>query len=70
MWPYCFALIISGNKLDVKFYYDLRFLHRDAVMLARLRLSPMDPVLHELVASWAASLARDGNFESAAKWYV
>jgi len=43
---------------------------RDAVCLARVRLSPTDPVLHTLFTSWAAHLFKDGNYELAAKWLV
>jgi len=52
--------------------YDECFMstYRDAVCLARVRLSPLDPVLHKLFTSWAAYLSKDGNYELAAKWLV
>jgi len=42
---------------------------REAVCLARVRLSPSDPVLRKLFTSWASLLSKDGNYELAAKWY-
>lgn len=41
---------------------------RDAICLARVRLSPFDPTLRDLYATWGNLLARDGNYELAAKW--
>ena len=38
--------------------------------MAQVRLSPSDPVLKQLFTSWASNLAKDGNYELAAKWYL
>ena len=37
--------------------------------LARVRLSPLDPVLEDLYTDWSEQLMRDGAYEQAAKWY-
>jgi hypothetical protein len=44
--------------------------YRDAVCLAQVRLGLHDPVLKQLFASWAVNLAKEGNYELAAKWFV
>ena len=41
---------------------------REAVALARVRLSPLDPVLEDLYTDWSEQLMRDGAYEQAAKW--
>lgn len=43
---------------------------REAIALAKVRLSPLDPALEELYTLWAQQLTKDGNYEQAAKWYV
>ncbi|XP_070554700.1 gem-associated protein 5-like [Ptychodera flava] len=43
---------------------------KEAVALAKVRLSPSDPVLIELYQTWASQLENDGNFEFAAKCYL
>jgi hypothetical protein len=43
---------------------------REAIALAKVRLSPIDPVLEDLYTLWAHQLTKDGNFEQAAKWLV
>lgn len=42
--------------------------YKDAVCLARMRLSPTDPKLREIYTRWAGILAKDSNLEVAAKW--
>ena len=49
--------------------FFLSFLRREAVALARVRLSPLDPVLEDLYTDWSEQLMRDGAYEQAAKWY-
>lgn len=46
------------------------FCIREAIALAKVRLSPIDPVLEDLYTLWAHQLTKDGNFEQAAKWLV
>lgn len=46
------------------------FYIREAIALAKVRLSPIDPVLEDLYTLWAHQLTKDGNFEQAAKWLV
>jgi gem associated protein 5 len=41
---------------------------REAIALAKVRLSPFDPVLEDLYTLWAQQLTKDGNYEQAAKW--
>ncbi|XP_064609337.1 gem-associated protein 5-like [Liolophura sinensis] len=43
---------------------------REAVALAKLRLSPLDPAHEELYATWGQQLTKEGHFEQAAKCYV
>ncbi|XP_077983936.1 gem-associated protein 5-like [Glandiceps talaboti] len=43
---------------------------KEAVAVAKVRLSPSDPVLCELYQTWAVQLENDGNFEQAAKCYL
>lgn len=43
---------------------------RDAICLARVRLPPSDPILHDLFLTWGNHMAKDGNYELAAKWLV
>ncbi|XP_046573518.1 uncharacterized protein LOC124281630 isoform X1 [Haliotis rubra] len=45
-------------------------LFKEAVALARMRLSPLDPVLEDLYMEWAQMLMKDGNYEQAAKCYL
>ncbi|XP_013417476.1 gem-associated protein 5 [Lingula anatina] len=45
-------------------------LFREAVALAKLRLSPSDPLLSSLQESWGRHLAKDGSYEQAAKCYL
>ncbi|XP_071951268.1 gem-associated protein 5-like [Antedon mediterranea] len=40
---------------------------REAISLARVRLSPLDPVLKDLYTKWAKVLESEGNYEQAAK---
>ena len=41
---------------------------RDALCVARARLSPLDPIFDELLPKWGQHQARDMNLELAAKW--
>ena len=43
-------------------------LFREAIALAKVRLSPLDPVLFDLYSTWARKLETDNSFEQAAKW--
>ncbi|XP_061659471.1 gem-associated protein 5 [Syngnathoides biaculeatus] len=45
-------------------------LHREAIALAKARLSDDDPVVKELYTSWAVTLEKDGHFSAAAKCYI
>ncbi|KAH9499455.1 Gem-associated protein 5 [Bulinus truncatus] len=45
-------------------------LFREAVSLARIRLSPVDPLLEDLYTEWGQNLMKDGQFEQAAKCYL
>ncbi|XP_060078827.1 uncharacterized protein LOC132558299 [Ylistrum balloti] len=45
-------------------------LFKEAIALAKVRLSPFDPVLEELYTLWAQQLTRDGNYEQAAKCHL
>uniref|UniRef100_A0A8C9WTS1 Gem nuclear organelle associated protein 5 n=1 Tax=Scleropages formosus TaxID=113540 RepID=A0A8C9WTS1_SCLFO len=45
-------------------------LFREAIALAKARLQPEDPVLGELYTSWAALLAKDGHYATAARCYL
>nr|XP_060621501.1 gem-associated protein 5 isoform X2 [Anolis sagrei ordinatus] len=43
---------------------------REAIVIAKARLRPEDPVLKELYTSWAAVLEKDGHYSLAAKCYL
>ncbi|KAK7097810.1 uncharacterized protein [Littorina saxatilis] len=45
-------------------------LFREAVALARVRLSPLDPVLEDLYTEWSQQLMLEGAYEQAAKCYL
>jgi len=62
-WQCCLVVYLWYSERSV-------WMCRDAVCLARVRLSPSDPVLHKLFTSWAVHLSKDGNYELAAKWLV
>ncbi|KAM6984625.1 gem-associated protein 5 [Aplochiton taeniatus] len=63
--------LLSINKL----YEAIHLLHsqqlyREALLLAKARLQPEDPVLINLFTSWAAVLEKDGHLATAAKCYL
>ncbi|XP_061473449.1 gem-associated protein 5 isoform X2 [Rhineura floridana] len=43
---------------------------REAIVIAKARLRPEDPVLKDLYTSWAAVLEKDGHYSMAAKCYL
>ncbi|KAL4230770.1 Gem-associated protein 5 [Mactra antiquata] len=45
-------------------------LFKEAIALAKARLSPLDPALEELYTLWAQQLTKDGNYEQAAKCHL
>uniref|UniRef100_A0A8C0UFD6 Gem nuclear organelle associated protein 5 n=1 Tax=Cyanistes caeruleus TaxID=156563 RepID=A0A8C0UFD6_CYACU len=51
--------------LKVNNYYRL-----EAIVMAKARLRPEDPVLKDLYTSWAALLEKDGHYSMAAKCYL
>ncbi|KAM9373511.1 gem-associated protein 5 [Phaethornis superciliosus] len=44
--------------------------YREAIVIAKARLRPEDPVLKELYTTWAALLEKDGHYSMAAKCYL
>lgn len=44
------------------------FAFREAIVVAKARLRPEDPVLKDLYLSWGSILERDGHYAIAAKW--
>ncbi|XP_019361637.1 PREDICTED: gem-associated protein 5 isoform X2 [Gavialis gangeticus] len=44
--------------------------YREAVVIAKARLRPEDPVLKDLYTTWAANLEEDGHYSMAAKCYL
>uniref|UniRef100_A0A8C8VFV3 Gem nuclear organelle associated protein 5 n=1 Tax=Pelusios castaneus TaxID=367368 RepID=A0A8C8VFV3_9SAUR len=44
--------------------------YREAIVIAKARLRPEDPVLKDLYTSWAAVLEKDGHYSTAAKCYL
>ncbi|NWI84125.1 GEMI5 protein, partial [Dryoscopus gambensis] len=44
--------------------------YREAIVMAKARLRPEDPILKELYTSWAALLEKDGHYSMAAKCYL
>lgn len=55
--PLCYLLIVAFVCPN-----------REAVALARVRLSPLDPVLEDLYTEWSQQLMLEGAYEQAAKW--
>ena len=53
--------------LFVDFAYFL--LDREAIALAKVRLSSRDPILIELYRQWGEKQIAEGCYENAAKWY-
>uniref|UniRef100_A0A663F2C2 Gem nuclear organelle associated protein 5 n=1 Tax=Aquila chrysaetos chrysaetos TaxID=223781 RepID=A0A663F2C2_AQUCH len=51
--------------LKVNHFYRL-----EAIVIAKARLRPEDPVLRDLYTSWAALLEKDGHYSMAAKCYL
>lgn len=47
---------------------SFRLFLREAIALAKARLSAEDPLLRDLYTCWAAVLEKDGHLSSAAKW--
>lgn len=45
-------------------------MYREAIALAKVRLSPLDPVLFDLYSAWARKLETENSFEQAAKCYL
>ncbi|XP_074619191.1 gem-associated protein 5-like isoform X2 [Acropora palmata] len=45
-------------------------MYREAISLAKVRLSPLDPLLFELYSAWARKLETENSFEQAAKCYL
>ena len=47
------------------------FVHcREAIALAKVRLTSSDPVLLDTYSSWARKLENEYSYELAAKWYA
>ncbi|XP_074865401.1 gem-associated protein 5 [Carettochelys insculpta] len=44
--------------------------YREAIVIAKARLRPEDPVLKDLYTNWAALLEKDGHYSTAAKCYL
>uniref|UniRef100_A0A8B9D209 Gem nuclear organelle associated protein 5 n=1 Tax=Anser cygnoides TaxID=8845 RepID=A0A8B9D209_ANSCY len=51
--------------LKVNHFYRL-----EAIVIAKARLRPEDPILRDLYTSWAALLEKDGHYSMAAKCYL
>ncbi|GFS10719.1 gem-associated protein 5 [Elysia marginata] len=50
--------------------FQRHHLYREAVSLAKVRLSPIDPLLENLYLEWGGQLMKDGQFEQSAKCYL
>uniref|UniRef100_A0A4W3I1A9 Gem-associated protein 5-like n=1 Tax=Callorhinchus milii TaxID=7868 RepID=A0A4W3I1A9_CALMI len=59
LWVLCMLLLFDGCPR-----------YREAIAIAKARLPPTDPLISELLGSWAASLAKDGHYSVAAKCYL
>lgn len=44
--------------------------YREAIVIAKARLRPEDPILKDLYTTWAALLEKDGHYSMAAKCYL
>ena len=66
-WPFALCKIHISIVILIIYQYVL-FFFREAIALAKVRLSPLDPALEELYTLWAHQLTKDGNYEQAAKW--
>ena len=56
------------TKFSTFYQFTIFVLFREAIALAKVRLSPLDPVLFDLYSAWARKLETDNAFEQAAKW--
>ena len=64
--PQVISALYDKIMLSIFIRSFLRF--REAIALAKVRLSPLDPVLFDLYSTWARKLETDNSFEQAAKW--
>ncbi|CAG5129907.1 unnamed protein product, partial [Candidula unifasciata] len=63
--------LLAANKIHQAIDLFRRHkLFKEAVLLARIRLSPVDPILEDLYTEWGQNLMRDGQYELAAKCYL
>lgn len=64
---YYLACHDTYRAIDV---FKKQYMYREAIALAKVRLSPLDPVLFDLYSTWARKLETDNAFEQAAKCYL
>ncbi|XP_055958734.1 gem-associated protein 5 isoform X1 [Patella vulgata] len=63
--------LLSCHKVyDAIDLFKRHKLYKEAVSLARVRLSPLEPLFEDLYTDWSQQLMKDGQYEQAAKCYV
>lgn len=63
-------LMACHRNYDAIDLFKRHRLYKEAVAFAKVRLSPFDPVFEDLYNSWAQQLAKEGNYEQAAKCFL
>ncbi|CAG2198260.1 GEMIN5 [Mytilus edulis] len=65
------SYLLAAHKVyDAIDLFKKHRLFKEAIALAKVRLSPFDPVLEDLYTLWAHQLTKDGNYEQAAKCHL
>uniref|UniRef100_A0A8C9FAE2 Gem nuclear organelle associated protein 5 n=1 Tax=Pavo cristatus TaxID=9049 RepID=A0A8C9FAE2_PAVCR len=62
--------LLSIHKVYEAVELDDSFMKGEAIVIAKARLRPEDPILKDLYTSWAALLEKDGHYSMAAKCYL
>ncbi|GFN76524.1 gem-associated protein 5 [Plakobranchus ocellatus] len=63
-------LLACHRVVDAIELFQRHGLYREAVSLAKVRLSPIDPMLESLYLEWGTQLMKEGQFEQSAKCYL
>ena len=69
-WSSWSRALLGSSSVYLTSLNNFSSVFREAIALAKVRLSPLDPVLFDLYSAWARKLETENSFEQAAKWYV
>lgn len=61
---------LACHKVEdaIEVLYNATF-YREALAIAKCRLSPSDPLINEILLKWSQFCYSTGNYEIAAQWY-